>query len=182
MKIETLISFFGSKAKWIFWHCRSGLDMDIPFRKANLSGLKVRVNGNGQLRVGVGMSCRKQVIFNLSSGGAIEIGENVFINDGCRFNAREKIQIGKGTIFGQNVMIYDHDHNYRDLSQMRNDFLVEKITIGENVWIGSNVIILRGSTVGDGAVIGAGTIIKGDIPPNTMVYNSRELVQKKIRK
>lgn len=64
---------------------------------------------------------------------------------------------------------------------MRNDFLVEKITIGENVWIGSNVIILRGSTVGDGAVIGAGTIIKGDIPPNTMVYNSRELVQKKIR-
>lgn len=153
----------------------------MPFQKIYLGGLRIRINGNGKIYLHSGLGCRSNVIFNVSDGGVIDIGCNVSFNDGCMLNARKKITIGKNTVIGQNVMMYDHDHNYQDLEKMRNDFLVEKITIGENVWIGSNVIILRGSTVGDGAVIGAGTIIKGDIPPNTMVYNSRELVQKKIR-
>lgn len=36
------------------------------------------------------------------------------------------------------------------------------------------VIILRGSHIGDNCVIGAATVIKGCIPPHSIVYGNRE--------
>ena len=54
------------------------------------------------------------------------------------------------------------------------------IHIGKNVWIGANAVILRGSNIGDGAVIGAGSIIKGEVPPHTVVYQRRDMKNKAI--
>jgi acetyltransferase-like isoleucine patch superfamily enzyme len=53
------------------------------------------------------------------------------------------------------------------------------VHIEDNVWIGAGVIVLKGVTIGEGSVIAAGTVVNKDIPRNSIVYNSRELVVKK---
>ena len=149
-----------------------GKKVKLPHRKI--------IIGNGKININKGFCCRDSVLFNVT-GGEISIGENTFINDGCKFNARKKISIGKNCMLGQNVLIYDHDHDYHTLENMHEGFIVDDIIIGDDVWIGSNVTILRGSQIGDGCVIGAGTVIKNKIEPGTMVYSDKNMVIKKIR-
>ena len=60
----------------------------------------------------------------------------------------------------------------------KNEYLTSPILIGENVWLGANVVILRGVSIGEGSVIAAGTIVNKDVPPNSIVYNKKEMIIK----
>lgn len=111
-----------------------------------------------------GLSVRTGVVFRIS-GGNLLIGKNVFMNDGCKITSRGRVEIGEGTIMGQNVLIYDHDHDYKS-DDMKKNYVVDEVIIGKNVWIGSGVIILKGVHIGDGAVIAAGSIVTKDVPAN----------------
>lgn len=57
---------------------------------------------------------------------------------------------------------------------------MDDVVIGDNVWIGANSVILRGSRIGDNAVIAAGTIVKGTVESNTLVYDKRVKMERKI--
>ena len=116
------------------------------------------------------------------SGGKLRIGKNVFFNNGNSINCRLEIIIGENTLFGEGVKIYDHDHKYKDNSQLIKDQGYEKqrVIIGSNVWVGSNVILLRGSIIGNNCVISAGTIIKGEIPDNSIVIQEKKEIIKKM--
>lgn len=46
--------------------------------------------------------------------------------------------------------------------------------IGEGCWIGAGTIILKGVTIGDNVLISAGSLVKRDIPSNSLFYNKRE--------
>ena len=104
-------------------------------------------------------------------GGVIEIGNNVFFNNGTSITAKEKIEIGDNCIFGENVKIYDHNHVFKELQKpiMEQGFSTKEIHIGSNCWLGSNVVVLRGANIGDNCVIGAGCIVSGDVPCNSLV-------------
>lgn len=147
----------------------SGVTLDID----HSSSSKVSLNGS--------VGCRKYVRIS-AHGGIITIGDHVFINNGSSLNARKEIQIGNGVLIGENVLIYDHDHDFHSLKRMRDNYLTERVSIGDNVWIGSGVIILKGSTIGKNSVIGAGTIVKGYIPDNSLVYSNNDLVIKDIQR
>jgi len=108
------------------------------------------------------------------AGGKLEIGENVFINRNCNIIAQKNITIHDGCTIGPNVCIYDHDHIFGSENK-KLGFKRADVIIGKNVWIGANAVILRGTRIGDGCVIGAGSIIKGDISPNNMVIQERNL-------
>jgi lipopolysaccharide O-acetyltransferase len=41
--------------------------------------------------------------------------------------------------------------------------------IGENVWIGDNSVILGPATIGRGAIVGANSVVRGVVPPDTIV-------------
>jgi acetyltransferase-like isoleucine patch superfamily enzyme len=47
-----------------------------------------------------------------------------------------------------------------------------KITVGDNTYIGQNCIILPGSLIGSNCVIGAGTVVRGEIPDNSLVIGN----------
>lgn len=150
--------------------------------KSNCSlSLVLRISQNGTIVMESGVEIRGNTILNVSGNGTIFLGEKVFINDGCKINCHEDISIGKGTIIGQNVLIYDHDHDYNSgAEKKRNTFVNDKISIGENVWIGSGVIILKGVTIGDNAVIGAGTVVKKNVERNHLIYNKSNIVEREI--
>lgn len=42
------------------------------------------------------------------------IGEHCFFNVGCSVTCIESVTIGNGCTFGNNVVIVDHDHDFRN--------------------------------------------------------------------
>lgn len=101
----------------------------------------------------------------------IKIGNNSFFNHECTLDATTGIEIGEGTLFGENVKVYDHNHRFNDFDKLIKEqgYSSKKIVIGNHCWVGSNTVILKGVHIGDNCVIGAGCIISTDIPKNTIV-------------
>jgi acetyltransferase-like isoleucine patch superfamily enzyme len=106
--------------------------------------------------------------------GQIIIKEGVFFNRNCSINGLSFIEIGEHCLFGENVKIYDHNHNFKDQKKLikDQDYKTGTVKIGMNSWIGSNTIILKGVTIGENVVIGANNLIIKDIPSNTIVKSS----------
>lgn len=140
------------------------------FPKMNVS-FKIAIKKGASLMLGKNFRSRNNVSFRIYNQGIVVIGNNCFFNDNCSINCRKKITIGNNVIFGQNVMIFDHDHDYRINI---NEFISKNVTIGNNVWIGANTIILKGITIGNNCVIAAGTLINKDIPDNSLVYQKKD--------
>lgn len=105
--------------------------------------------------------------FYTDCGKNIEIGKNVFINSGCRFQDQGGIIIGNGTFIGHNVVLATLNHGI-SLKDRCNTF-PKPIFIGNNVWVGASVTITPGVTIEDGAVIAAGAVVTRDVPANSIV-------------
>jgi len=84
--------------------------------------------------------------------------------------SNQNISVGNNTIFGPNVVIVDHDHDYRN---NKNNYVTKEIVIGSNCWIGANCIILKGVHIGNSVVIAAGTIVTKDIQNNSIIKQKR---------
>lgn len=137
--------------------------------------------GEGKLSLKHSVFTRRNVSFRVESG-EMTIGTS-FFNQGCSITCMEHIQIGDNCLFGPNVVVVDHDHEYRYTDERRgNHYRKAPIIIGNNVWIGANVTILRGSQIEDGAVIGAGCVIRGKIGKNTVVVNKQDIQIKNIQR
>lgn len=137
---------------------------------------KLAIKKGSQLKIGKNFRSRNNVSFRVYNKGIVSIGNNCFFNDGCSINAQKNIAIGNDVIFGQNVMLFDHDHDYKN---DMNNFVRDDIIIGNNVWIGANCIILKGVTIGDNVVIGANTVVNKDITNNSLVYQEKKMIIKK---
>lgn len=72
------------------------------------------------------------------------------------------------------MTIYDHDHVF-SAEGILPGFRYGSVIIEQGCWIGANVIILRDTYIGKGSVIGAGSIVKGNIPPHSLVTNNRNI-------
>lgn len=135
---------------------------------------------HGTLKLGKRLKVRRNVNFSVN-GGELCIGDHCFFNHNCCVAAHEKIVIGERCSFGPGVMLFDHDHDFRaEGGKNSGKFKTAPIKIGNNVWLGTNVIVLRGVTIGDNAVVGAGTVVKHDIPSNTVVYPKVTYISKQF--
>ncbi len=130
-------------------------------------------SSDSQMIIDQNVTIRGLGSFVFFNGGRIRLGENTFFNTNCSINSLCKVQIGANCLFGQNVSIYDHNHQFRNKSILIKDqgYTTAPVQIGNNCWIGSNVIILKGVTIGNNCVIGANCIIHNDIPDNSLVYS-----------
>jgi len=106
---------------------------------------------------------------------------NQIIN-GCDINHKCKIgknfQIrhnGTGTVVGGGVEIGD---NVKIGSSCTIGYKRGYPKIGDNVTIFSNCVIIGDITIGENSIIGAGTYLDKDIPPNSVVYNKKDLIIK----
>lgn len=110
----------------------------------------------------------------------VKIGENVFFNNFCTLASMENITIGSNTIFGENVKIYDHNHEFKNaVIPIKNQGCnSESITIGENCWIASNTIILKEVIIGTHCITGAGNIVYKDVVDNSVLLSKQEQLLK----
>jgi len=125
---------------------------------------------------------RRNCFIWIQGPAMLSIGDNVFFNNGCSINCLDKIEIGSGSIFGEGVKMYDHNHKYTTdpiISISKDQFNTAPIIIGKNCWIGSNVTILKGVTIGDNVIIGANCLIYESIPSNSIVKLNQSLTIEK---
>ena len=115
----------------------------------------------------VGEGLRLETPFHTDFGKNITVGNNVFINAGCKFQDQGGIVIGNDVLIGHNVVLATLDHDIDP--EKRNLLYPAPIHIGNKVWIGSGAIITRGVTIGDNSVIAAGAVVTSDVPENVIV-------------
>lgn len=135
---------------------------------------EIELSRGGTIDFSRGMRTRGRCRFNVQESGSLLFGEGVFLNSGCQFNCHSRIAVGAGCEFGANVLVYDHDHAYRGGVLKDGGFLYGNVSIGANCWIGSNTVILRGTVLGDGCVVGAGSVLKGEYPSGSLVFQRRQ--------
>lgn len=144
--------------------------------------VSITVRKNSTLIITGKFVTRNNVEIVISNNAEISIGDRVFINSNCILSARKKISIGNNVQLGPNCLIYDNDHDYHvDPKERSQRFQCDDVIIGDDVWIGAGTIILKGTQIGHNCVIGAGSIVKGNIPDNTLYIQKRESIYRDIQ-
>lgn len=116
--------------------------------------------------------------FYTDFGKNITVGDQVFINAGCKFQDQGGIFIDDGALIGHGVVLATLDHDMAP--SKRQQLHPAPIKIGKNVWVGANATITKGVTIGDGAIVAAGAVVNKDVPANTVVGGVPARVIKKI--
>lgn len=125
---------------------------------------------------GSGTTFRSGFHLMIERQGQVCIGDHCFFNHDCSINCLDQVEIGTGTIFGEGVRIYDHNHRFSDATTpiKEQGYVTSPVQIGSHCWIGSNVVILRRAKIGDHCVIGAGCVINQEIQDGTIVTRSKD--------
>ena len=98
----------------------------------------------------------------------IKIGDRFYANAYCHFLG--DIEIGNDVLIGPKVVIWGRDHGTSRTSCInKQPHVIEKITIGDDVWVGANVTILKGVSIGTGAVIAAGSVVVKSVASYSIV-------------
>ena len=135
------------------------------------------VRGDGY-KIDIGnVTFRENCMIRVRQAGMLNLGNNIGFNRGCSINCLNSITIGDDCLFGESVKLYDHNHRFRDNTELieRQGYTLGKISIGNNCWIGSNVVILKNVTIGDNVVIGANCLVYKDVPSNTLVKSTGDI-------
>ncbi|KRE57659.1 acyltransferase [Paenibacillus sp. Soil750] len=172
----------------IYSLCRLSLLKIFHFEKLSFSYLNVispfaeiTLDSGAFLKLGKPMRIKSGAKIRVREGAELSIGNNTYINHGCFIVSHKRITIGNNVQFGPNVLVYDHDHDFR-VGLINEEYLCSSVEIGDNVWVGANTVILRGTKIGDNSVIGAGSVIKGEFPKNTVIVQKRDTTQYFIKR
>lgn len=147
----------------------------LRFRKLRVGlffldrGGQIEVGSNASIRFGRGIRFMRD--FTGHFYGEVVVGNDVFFNRGCYVAVHSRLTIGNNCLFGEGVSIHDENHAVGCGSEpiaMRG-FVVNPVTIGDNVWIGAKATILPGVHIGNNAVVGANAVVTRDVPANTIV-------------
>jgi acetyltransferase-like isoleucine patch superfamily enzyme len=140
---------------------------------------KIRFSKTGKTIIGRNFVTRDYCEIKNMDKGELIIGNNVFFNNNSILNCRKKISIGNNTLFGPNVVIYDHDHNLKLDRQNEEKFICDQIIIGNNVWVGAGAIIIKGIHIGNNSIIAAGAVVLKDVPEDSIYYSKEKIVKMK---
>lgn len=117
-----------------------------------------------------------------SNGGIIKLGYNNFFNSNCKLVSLNEINIGNNNLFGPNVIIVDHIHNYKNENKLicKQGFSSEKVNIGSNIWLCANVVVTKGVTISDGIVVAANSVVSNNLYIKGIYAGNPAILVKKI--
>jgi acetyltransferase-like isoleucine patch superfamily enzyme len=148
------------------------------------------IQGSGDLILGDNVTVDGKCNFGFAARYAdrptLIVGNNTRIGHNNSFVIGKEIRIGSHCLFAGDVTIVDSsghptDPTKRLLGYPSESERVRPVAIGDNVWIGAHAIILPGVTVGDNSVVAAGSVVRDDVPPNTVVSGNPARVVRSLK-
>jgi acetyltransferase-like isoleucine patch superfamily enzyme len=110
-----------------------------------------------------------------SEGPKIMLGNNVKIGRRCSISARNQIILEDSVLFGPQVLIMDHNHEFADVEvpiREQGITIGGRIVIEKNCWFGFGAVVLCSSgelTIGRNSVVGANAVVTRSFPPNSVI-------------
>lgn len=163
--------------KIVYWKCRYNRRIKMAWVQG-FDRIKLKISSSASLQMGSRNQNRGTLYLICEGQGRLELGSHIFYNMGTCITALGHVKIGDYCKFGNNLVIVDHDHNYKG---GQDEYLIGEVTIGNRVWVGANCTILRGAKIGDDCVIAAGSVVKGEVPAGTLFYQERKNIERKIQ-
>lgn len=124
---------------------------------------------------------------NIKYTPSIIIGDKVTLSNRIQISCIDRIEIGDGCLFGNDVYVSDNSHGEISADVLNIPPYERELTskgpviIGKNVWIGRCTTVLSGVTIGDNAIIGANSVVNTDIPANCVAVGCPAKVIKYIK-
>jgi acetyltransferase-like isoleucine patch superfamily enzyme len=129
-------------------------------------------------------------LMTFAHGGRIELGQWCYVGQNSRIWSGASITMGNYVLIAHNVMIMDNfthpiDHLARrdharatigNRHAAKIDLGDKPIVIGDDVWIGANAVIMRGVSIGDRAIVSAGSVVRQDVPADTVVAGNPAVI------
>lgn len=123
-----------------------------------------------------------------------KVGVNIqgtpnFISNDVYFDGKDysKITIGDNVTISREVMFLTHDYSMHTVSRnldiessekLKNEdakdnlLILDEISIGKNSFIGARTSLLPGTIIGENVLIGACSVVKGNIPNNSIIIGN----------
>jgi acetyltransferase-like isoleucine patch superfamily enzyme len=159
----------------------SGSRIIPPLRFSNLKGISVGKN------VIIHNYCWLQTLPHNKTdiNSKLVIKDNAIIGMNATITAANYIEIGEHVLFGRNVFISDHSHEYRSINlpvRLQGIMREDKVIIGAGSWICHNSVVLPGATIGEHCIIGANSVVNRIIPDYSVAVGSPAKVVKQFNK
>jgi acetyltransferase-like isoleucine patch superfamily enzyme len=121
---------------------------------------------------------RASVLSNLGAG--VRMGSGSSVDAYSYIGAGGPITIAENVIMGQHISFHAENHNYDrvDVPIKHQGTRRQGIVIEDDCWVGANTTFLDGAHVGRGCVIAAGSLVRGEIPPYSVVVGAPARVLK----
>lgn len=117
--------------------------------------------------------------FEIRAPWKIEIGEGTIIGDECKLDGRNGLIIGKNCNFSTGVWIWTEQHDMND-PYFASNRKGGSVVIGDRAWISSRSIILPGINIEEGCVLAAGAVATKNLTPSFSVWGG--YLRKKLEK
>ena len=141
-------------------HCH--VEFQGPVRVGPMFSLDIP--GPGTFIVGPAVDFRRGFHCEISGDGRVVIGAGSIFTSYALVQCTTSIDIGERCVFGQDVMIADGNHRFRDPDRHLLDqgYEYRPIRIGDGAVVTSKCTIV--ADIGEGAVIGANSVVTKPIP------------------
>ena len=132
-------------------------------------GARVILGEGASLIIGVGVSLSPACFVQVDKGATLVLEDGVYMNEGCRVTVVESARIGAYTLFGPNVQVYDHDHEF-DRGGVRSELLHAPVSIGRHCWLCANAVVTRGCAIADRSLVSANSVVTRDLSREGALY------------
>lgn len=143
-------------------HLHADVRIGAPSRLG--PGFALAIPERATFATGVGCDFRRGFVCEVSPGGVVEIGAGSIFTSYALVQISTSLTIGERCVFGQDVMIADGNHRFRDHTRHLLDqgYDFRPLAIGDGVVVMSKCTIV--ASIGRGAVIGANSVVTRDVP------------------
>lgn len=194
LPISSLLALAARRSVWLL----RGF-MSFPLRGVRVFvGANVTLRNKGMLHVSHGVTLGQGCMIDAISTKGIKLGRNVNIGPytiiqasgvltrlgtGCEIGDNSGIggfssigcgggvKIGNDVIMGQYISFHSENHitDRTDIPIRKQGVSRKGVVVEDDCWVGAKVTFLDGSHVGRGCIIAAGTVVRGIIPPYSVI-------------
>lgn len=132
-------------------------------------GARVILGEGASLSIGAGVYLSPECFVQVNKGATLVLEDGVYMNEGCRVTVVESAHIGAKTLFGPNVQIYDHDHEF-DCRGVSSKLTYAPVSIGQHCCLCANAVVKRGSSIACRPLVSENPVVTCDLTESGALY------------